>query len=327
RSCSTRVFWFPAPGPFPRMQCGLPRSRLSRPGLAALRTRRRSPRPSWISRRRPLGYGRPWPEGPRRLSEPGRRRVTPVRATPASVVPGRPLRRPTLRRQARAVPVAPPKRLLELRPVRATRTALPARPQKERPAGQAAEETLVFEPSRAEDEGLTEDMAQEAPGVEGAPISEPTEARDEGTVAIVPVPTAQEGATAVVELPDSSGEYGDSMDIDPAASGSAAAHIVEFASASAGVFEAGASEGSHLGVIVPSGVPSEFLRKEQEEEEAWNKQMGVGHEILQALDRAYQLHQNAYYQVSQVSISPRKLLRIGFNFSRVFTHTVPLCSS
>jgi len=197
----------------------------------------------------------------------------------------------------------------------------------ERPAGQAAEEALVFEPSRAEDEGLTEDVAQEAPGVEGAPISEPTEARDEGTVAIVPVPTAQEGVTAVVELPDSSGEYGDSMDIDPAAAASAAAHIVEFASGSAGMLEAGASEGSHLGVIVPSGVPSEFLRKEQEEEEAWNKQMGVGREILQALDRAYQLHQNADYQVSQVSISPRKLLRIGFNFSRVFTHAVPLCSS
>ena len=59
-----------------------------------------------------------------------------------------------------------------------------------RPAGQAEEETLVFEPSRAEDEGLAEDMAQEAPEVEGAPISEPSEARDEGTVAVVPVPTA-----------------------------------------------------------------------------------------------------------------------------------------
>src|SRR6185437_1869485 len=43
----------------------------------------------------------------------------------------------------------------------------------ERPAGQAEVETLVFEPSRAEGEGLAEDMAQEAPGVEGAPISEP----------------------------------------------------------------------------------------------------------------------------------------------------------
>ena len=61
---------------------------------------------------------------------------------------------------------------------------------------------------------------------------------------------------AVVELPDSSEEYGDSMEIDPAAAASAAAHIAEFASASAGVLEAGASEGSHLGAIVPSGVPS-----------------------------------------------------------------------
>ena len=102
--------------------------------------------------------------------------------------------------------------------------------------------------------------------MEGAPISEPSEARDEGTVAVVPVPTAQEGVTAVVELPDSSEEYGDSMDIDPTTAASAAAHIAEFASASASVLEAGASAGSHLGVIVPSGVPSEFLRKEQEAE-------------------------------------------------------------
>ena len=136
----------------------------------------------------------------------------------------------------------------------------------ERPAGQAEEETLVFEPPRAEDEGVAEKAAvQGAPEVEGAPISEPTEARDEGTVAVVPVPMTQEGATAVVELPDSSEEYGDSMDIEPAAAASAAAHIAEFASAGAGMLEAGMSEGSHLGAIVPSGVPSEFLRKEQEE--------------------------------------------------------------
>ena len=140
--------------------------------------------------------------------------------------------------------------------------------------------------------------------MEGAPISEPTEARDEGTVAVVPVPTAQEGATAVVELPDSSEEYGDSMDIDPAAAASAAAHIAEFASAGADVLEAGTSEGPHHRAIIPSGLPSEFLRKEHEEEEAWNAQLDVGREILQALDRAFQLHQNADYQVSQVNTSP-----------------------
>ena len=141
----------------------------------------------------------------------------------------------------------------------------------ERPADRV-EETLVFEPSRAEGRGVAEDgTAQEAPAVEGAPAPGPAEALAEGTVAVVPQPTAQGGVTAVVELPDSSEEYGDSMDIDPAAAASAAAHIAEFASASAGVLGAGASEGSHLGAIVPSGVPSEFLRKEQEEEEAWNK--------------------------------------------------------
>jgi len=182
----------------------------------------------------------------------------------------------------------------------------------ERPAGQAEEETLVFEPSRAEGEGLAEDTAQEAPEVEGAPISEPSEARDEGTVAVVPVPTAREGATAVVELPDSSEEYGDSMDIDPAAAASAAAHIAEFALAGVGMLEAGTSEGGHLGAIVPSGVPSEFLRKEQEQEEAWNKQMVVGREILQALDCAFQLHQNVDYQVSQVNTASPKIAQIRF---------------
>ena len=78
------------------------------------------------------------------------------------------------------------------------------------------------------------------------------------------------------------------MDIDPAAAASAAAHIAEFASAGAGMLEAGTSEGGHLGVIVLSGVPSEFLRKEQEEEEAWNAQFNVGRDILEALDHAFQ---------------------------------------
>src|SRR6185295_7429717 len=120
-------------------------------------------------------------------------------------------------------------------------------------------------------------------------------------VAVVPVPTAQGSMVAVVELPDSSEECGDSMDIDPAAAASAAAHIAEFASASADVLEAGTSEGPQHGAIIPSGLPSEFLRKEQEEEEAWNAQLDVGHEILQALDRAFQLHQGTDYQVSKVN--------------------------
>ena len=137
-------------------------------------------------------------------------------------------------------------------------------------------ETLVLEPPRAEVESVAEETALGAPGVEGAPVSEPTEARDEGTVAVVPTPTAQGSEAVLVELPDSSEEYEDSMDIGPAAVASAAAHIAEFASASAGVLEAGTSEGPHHGVIVPSGPASEFLRKEQEEEEAWNAQLDVG---------------------------------------------------
>ena len=166
-------------------------------------------------------------------------------------------------------------------------------------------ETLVLEPPRAEVESIAEEeTALGAPGVEGAPVSEPTEARDEGIVAVVPVPMAQGGMVPVVQLPNSSEEYGDSMDIDPAAAASAAAHIVEFASASADVLEAGTYEGPHHGAIIPSGLPSEFLRNEQEEEEAWNAQLDVGLEILQALDRTFQLHQKTDYQVSQVNTFP-----------------------
>jgi hypothetical protein len=121
---------------------------------------------------------------------------------------------------------------------------------------------------------------------------------------VVLVPTAQGGMVSVVQLSDSSEEYGDSMDIDPAAVASAAAHIAEFASASADVLEAGTSEGPHHRVIIPSRLPSEFLRKEQEEEEAWNAQLDVDREILQALDRTFQLHQKTDYQVSQVNTFP-----------------------
>jgi hypothetical protein len=159
-------------------------------------------------------------------------------------------------------------------------------------------ETLVLETLRAEVEGVAEEeTALGALAVEGASVSEPTEARDEAIVAVVPAPTAQGSVVAVVELPDSSEEYGDSMDIDPAAAASAAAHIAVFASAGADVLEAGTSEGPHHGAIVLSGLPSEFLRKEQEEE-ACNAQFNVGREILQALDRAFQLHQGTDYQVS-----------------------------
>ena len=151
---------------------------------------------------------------------------------------------------------------------------------------------------------VEEETALGAPEVEGAPVSEPTEACDSGIVAMVPAQTAQGGMVPVVQLPDSSEEYGDSMDIDPAIAASAAAHIAEFASASADVLEVGMSEGTQHGAIIPSGPPSEFLRKEQEEEESWNAQLDVCREILQALDRAFQLHQGTDYQVSKVNTFP-----------------------
>ena len=59
----------------------------------------------------------------------------------------------------------------------------------------------------------------------------------------------------MMELPDSSEEYGDLMDIDPAAAASAATHIAEFASASAVTLEARTSEGAILGRSSRPGSP------------------------------------------------------------------------
>ena len=54
------------------------------------------------------------------------------------------------------------------------------------------EETLILEPPRAEVKRVAEEeTALRPPGVEGAPVSEPTEAQDEGVVVTVPVQTAQ----------------------------------------------------------------------------------------------------------------------------------------
>ena len=74
-----------------------------------------------------------------------------------------------------------------------------------------------------------------------------------------------------MELPLSE-EYGESEDIDPAAAASAAARIAEFVLASEGVLGVETSEGPEHGAsyaIVQSGVPSNFARVEQEEDDAW----------------------------------------------------------
>ena len=88
--------------------------------------------------------------------------------------------------------------------------------------------------------------------VEGTHISVPAEAQDEGVVVLMMAPTVTAQATTdsaipVVQLPDSSEEYGDSRDIDPAAAASAADKIAEFTSACAEVLDEGTSEGPITG--------------------------------------------------------------------------------
>ena len=61
---------------------------------------------------------------------------------------------------------------------------------------------------------------------------------------------AMESVIPVVQLPDSSEEFGDSRDIDPVAAASAADKIAEFTSACAEVLDEGTSEGPQYGMII-----------------------------------------------------------------------------
>ena len=76
------------------------------------------------------------------------------------------------------------------------------------------------------------------------------EAQDEGVVAAVMTQAATESVIPVVQLPDNSEEFGDSRDIDPAATARDADKIAEFTSACAEVLDEGTSEGPHHGAII-----------------------------------------------------------------------------
>ena len=91
--------------------------------------------------------------------------------------------------------------------------------------------------------------------VEETRVLAPGGAQDVGVVAVMAAPTvttqaATDIAIPMVQLPDSSGECGDSRDIDPAAAASAADKIAEFTSACAEVLDEGASGGPQHGAIV-----------------------------------------------------------------------------
>ena len=120
----------------------------------------------------------------------------------------------------------------------------------ERPASQAEVETLVPKPPRAGVKGVVEESAQRAPMVEETRVLVPAEAQDEGVVAGVTTQAAKECVILVVQLPDSSEEFGDSRDIDPAAAASTTDKIAEFTSACAEVLDDGASGGPQHGAII-----------------------------------------------------------------------------
>jgi hypothetical protein len=99
--------------------------------------------------------------------------------------------------------------------------------------------------------GVTkEESAPRAPAVEETCVPQLARAGDEGVVVVAPAQTAPVNVVPVVQLPESSGEFGDSRDIDPAAVPSAADQIDEFVSASKEVVSAGTSEGPRHGAII-----------------------------------------------------------------------------
>ena len=76
------------------------------------------------------------------------------------------------------------------------------------------------------------------------------------------------------------------------------------------MLNAGTSEGPHHGAIIQSGVSPEFLHDEQEEEAIWQAQIEAGSQILNHLDHALELHRMTDYQISQVSGSLPRIVRI-----------------
>jgi hypothetical protein len=69
--------------------------------------------------------------------------------------------------------------------------------------------------------------------VEESRVPEPARAGDEGVVGAAMAHTAPENVVLVVQLPESSDEFGDSREIDPAAATNAAGRVFEFVTASA----------------------------------------------------------------------------------------------
>ena len=197
----------------------------------------------------------------------------------------------------------------------------------ERPASQIGVETLVLEPPRAGVEGVAEEESALGAPVKGEThVPESAGARDDGVVTAVMAQAAPENVALVVQLPESSEDYGDSRDIDPAAAASAADRFAEFVSASEEMLSAGTSEGPRHEAIIQSGVPLEFLCNEQEEEAVWKAQIEVGSQIMDHLDRALELHRTTDFQISNVSAFPWELLVFGFVFV-CFTHALPLAAA
>ena len=95
-----------------------------------------------------------------------------------------------------------------------------------------------------------EESAPRAPAVEETCVLEPAGAQDDGVVAAVTAQIVPENVVPVVQLPESSEEYGDSRDIDPAAAASAVDWIAEFTLASEEILNAGTSEGPRHGAII-----------------------------------------------------------------------------
>ena len=96
----------------------------------------------------------------------------------------------------------------------------------------------------------------------------------------------------------------DLREVAPNATPSADGPFADITSTSEGGLGDGPSEGSGQGAnwaIIQPEVPSDFVRAEREEDDAWQAQLNVSAEIEINIARALQLHKEMNFSISNVS--------------------------
>jgi len=143
---------------------------------------------------------------------------------------------------------------------------------------------------------------------EEVPAPERMGARNEEAAAAVAAQTAPVNEVPVVETPEMTapGWLEDLREVAPNVASGADGPFANIASTSEGGLGAGPSEGSSQGAnwaIIQPEVPSDFVRAEREEDDAWQAQLNVSAEIEINIARSLQLNKEMNFSISNVSAS------------------------